>query len=519
MEIANHAHANRIASLSFDGAHLHHDTTDNHNGVHFLLEFIVCKRRRGEPDQLRAKLVERVPRKEHAKHFAFLVEHFHTAPRFGLFQNFGRIFHRCARTAHVEQGHLPHRLFFLMLCRHLERPIDRRHKDCTATRERIQRAGHDKAFQHLLVQRRVLFLEGALVFRDTLAKIKNILERATLFAFGDNILDHSDTHVADTGQPVKHVPFLIRREHAIRRIDIRGKNLDVDALAFLNDGDDIFRLAHLRGHGGRHVFRAVIRLQVGRLVSHVGICGSMALVECVPAEREHRIPHLLNQGHVIALVNALLEKFRLEFLHLFGHLFGHDAADVVSATQRVPAQNLGKLHHLFLVNNHAIRFTKHLFQIRMVAIYFFLAVLASNKVRNLINRPRAVQGVHSDQVENSSRLQFAQVLLHTRRFELEHRSRHALAQKVKRLLVIERDMSHVQVNPAILLDHVHRILNDGQVDESQEVHLQKADILSIVLVVHHHRGIGRSSTVKRRQIVYRSRRNHHATGMHTRLAR
>ena len=107
----------------------------------------------------------------------------------------------------------------------------------------------------------------------------------------------------------------------------------------------------------------------------------------------------------------------------------------------------------------------------MVAVDFFLAVLTRNEVRDLFNRPRAVKGVHSDQVKDSRGFQFAQVLLHTRRFKLEHRSRHALAEQVKGFLVIERDMAHVQVNLAILLDHVHRVLDDGQVDEAKEVHL------------------------------------------------
>ena len=154
----------------------------------------------------------------------------------------------------------------------------------------------------------------------------------------------------------------------------------------------------------------------------------------------------------------------------------------------------------------------------MIAVNFFPAVLTCNKVRNLVDRPRTVQGVHSDQVKNSRRFQFAQVLLHTRRFKLEHRSRHTLAEQVESLLVIERNVAHVEVNPAILLDHVHRVLNDGQVDEAKEVHLQKSDIFGVVLVVHHHGGIGRGRPVKRGKVVNRSRRNHHTAGMHARLA-
>ena len=126
----------------------------------------------------------------------------------------------------------------------------------------------------------------------------------------------------------------------------------------------------------------------------------MALVEGVSAEREHRIPDLLDHGAVVALRKALLEEFRFKLCHLLGHFLGHDTADIVSAAQRVATQDLGKLHHLFLVHNHAVRFAQNLFQVRMVAVDFFLAVLTRNEVRDLFNRPRAVKGVHSDQVKD-----------------------------------------------------------------------------------------------------------------------
>ncbi len=262
-----------------------------------------------------------------------------------------------------------------------------------------------------------------------------------------------------------------------------------------------------------------MRLEVRRLVSHVSVSCSMALVKCVSAEREHGVPDLLDHRLVVALVQALLEEFRLELCHLFRHLLSHDTADVVSATQRVATQNLGKLHHLFLVHDNAVRFAKHLFQVRMVAVNLFLAVLTGNEVRNLVNRPRSVQGVHSDKVKDSSRLQLAQVLLHTRRFELEHRRRKALAQKFERRLVINRNLVHHKLDVAVLFDHLHRILNDGQVDKPKEVHLQKSDVFGVVLIVHHHRRIFRSGTVKWSKVVNRSRRNHHAASMHARLAR
>ena len=80
-------------------------------------------------------------------------------------------------------------------------------------------------------------------------------------------------------------------------------------------------------------------------------------------------------------------------------------------------------------------------------------------------------------------------------------------------------MAHVKFNRTILLDHVHRVLNNRQVDKAKEVHLQKSDVFGVVLVVHHHRRIFGGGTVQRRKVINRGRRNHHATSMHTGLAR
>ena len=154
----------------------------------------------------------------------------------------------------------------------------------------------------------------------------------------------------------------------------------------------------------------------------------MALVEGVTAERKHRVPHFLDQRVIITIGFTFLEKLRLQFFHLLRHFLCHDTTNIVSATQGVSAQNLGQFHHLFLVNNHTVGFAKYLFQVRVVTVNFFFTLLTGNKVGNLFQRPRTVQGVHSDKVENSGRLQFSQVLLHTGRFKLEHRRGHALAQ-------------------------------------------------------------------------------------------
>ena len=75
-------------------------------------------------------------------------------------------------------------------------------------------------------------------------------------------------------------------------------------------------------------------------------------------------------------------------------------------------------------------------------------------------------------------------------FELEHADRVGPPQQLEGLLVVERDVVDVGPVAGGLLDEVERDLDDVEVAQAEEVHLQQAELFDAVhLVLRHHRRV------------------------------
>ena len=102
-------------------------------------------------------------------------------------------------------------------------------------------------------------------------------------------------------------------------------------------------------------------------------------------------------------------------------------------------------------------------------------MLAVRVVRDVLHRPRAVEGDERDEVLELGRLHLAQRLAHARRLELEDAGRLAAREHLVRLLVVHRERRDVDVADQLdgLVDHV-------EVAQAEEVHLQQAERLDVV---------------------------------------
>ena len=459
-------------------------------------------------------------RKVKSQNIAFLVQDFHQPPRLRLFVGFIHLRFRIRLAEHIKKRSLPRILFLAMPIRHFDRFFHARHQSWTIGRRLghfVKCTGQNQTFQSFTAERRTLFRLKRLIIQDPLAKIKKRFIRTMQIPFRHHIFNHRKPDVADSRQPINDLPFFICRKNAERRIDIWRKHFDSHPFALLHNRHDIFRFAHFGCHRSRHIFRAKMRFQIGRLVSDISIRRCVTLVERISAKRKNSIPNFLNHFGIIAPINASGFKFRFQLRHFVRHFFSHDSTDIVSAAQRVTAQNLRQLHHLFLINNHAVSFRQNRFQILMIAVDRFFAQFAGDKMRNLINRSWAIERIHSDQIANPRWFQFAKILLHSRRFKLENRRRHAFAQQFKSFLVIGRNLVHVHFQMANFLNHIHRIQNDGKVDKTKKVHFQKADVFRIMFIIHDNGSIGRSCPIQRSEFVNRTWRNHDAASVNSRL--
>ena len=86
-------------------------------------------------------------------------------------------------------------------------------------------------------------------------------------------------------------------------------------------------------------------------------------------------------------------------------------------------------------------------------------------------------------------LQLAEVLLHTGTFKLEHTHGVALAEKLISEFIIQRQVVDIDILSSTLLHHVDAVLDDGEVLQTQEVHLDETHVLHHMAVILGHQHI------------------------------
>ena len=160
-------------------------------------------------------------------------------------------------------------------------------------------------------------------------------------------------------------------------------------------------------------------------------------------------------------------------VHLRLDLLAHGAAQQVGLAQRIAGQDLGDLHHLFLVDDDAERLLQHRLHQGMDVIGRRVAVLHRAIQRNVGHRTGTVERHQRDDVLQPVGAHFGQRLAHARAFHLEHAHRLAAPEHVVGALVVERDLVDLDVDAA-LREQVHRGGQRRQRLQAEEVELHEA---------------------------------------------
>ena len=174
---------------------------------------------------------------------------------------------------------------------------------------------------------------------------------------------------------------------------MRRLYLEPHGAAFFDEGDDLVRGIHVRRKDRRHKSGWIVRLQPQCLVRHKGIGSRVRLVETVAGELLHQVENVLRR----ALIHTVCLGATDENLALLGHLLrlflAHRPAQQVGAAERVTGQHLRYLHHLFLVENHAIGRLQDGFEIRVGVLDLRAPVLARDEIvdHSRLQRPRPEQ--------------------------------------------------------------------------------------------------------------------------------
>jgi hypothetical protein len=211
--------------------------------------------------------------------------------------------------------------------------------------ERIESAGTNQGFDGAPVDQ---------AFVGAPTEIEQILERTAGLAHLEDRVHRLFAGSLDGAETVANRAAVDRREAVFGGIHVRPE----DAQA-VGDGvvvNDLHRVGdvHVRRQRRRHEGGAMVCLQPGGVVGDDGVGGGVRLVEAVLGELLHQVEKLHRQLFVVAL---LLRPFAHQVAvqgHLFGLLLAHRTPQQVGGAQRIAADDLRDLHHLFLIDDDPV---------------------------------------------------------------------------------------------------------------------------------------------------------------------
>ena len=366
---------------------------------------------------------------------------------------------------------------FGLLCG-LHRQSDRRDHGRPLAVQGVERAAADQR------------LNGAAVGQtavDPQAEVEQAGERPGLAARGHQTQDRALAHALDAAESVAHLVAVDRHEAVVGGVDVRRQDVDAVLPCILEKHAQLVGVVHRRTHVGGGEGGGVVRLHVGGLVGHQCVGGGVRLVEAVAGKALHQVEQLGGPGLRHAVLGRTFSKGDTVRGHLLGLLLAHGTAQQVGAAQRVAADHLRDLHHLFLVDHDAVGLAKDRLEPLVEVFDALLAMFALDEVGDEVHRPRTVERHQRDDVLEAVRLGALEHVLHAARFELEHSGGVGAGQKVEGRTVVERDGVEVEAGVAASLDRQrpHGLLGgseDGQGGQAEEVELDQTGRLDIVLV-------------------------------------
>ena len=267
-------------------------------------------------------------------------------------------------------------------------------------------------------------------------------------------------------------------EVGLRLIDVGGQQMDAAVPAL---GDILSHLLAGVQHGGEqggHILLGVVALEPGRLVAHNGVGHRVGLVEGVIGKGIDFIIdvlcHVLRDTVGDAAGNgppgvAVDEGLPLP-LDVLDLLLAHGPAHHVGLPQRVARQPAENLDDLLLVDDTAVGDREDGLQHGVLVLHLVRVVFAGDEAGNGVHGAGAVEGDDGGDVLDVLGLEAHADAGHARRLHLEHAGGPALGEHLEHRRVVVRDVCQREAGAA-LLHQAHRVVQDGQVAQAQEVHL------------------------------------------------
>ena len=363
--------------------------------------------------------------------------------------------------------------------------------------------------------------EGAAVhvfFADALAEVQEAGKLAAALPRGDDGFDGGFARAFNRAECVADFHVRIRRETVVGFVDVGRQELDAVGAAVVVEMLELVGVVQFRRHGCCHKLGRVMGFEPCGLIGNQGVGGGVGFVETVAGEFFHVVEDFVGFFARNALFcRAFGEDFSV-FHHFFGFFLTHGAAQQVRAAERVTADNLRRLHHLFLIHHNAVGRREDAFEQRMDVLEF-LTLHTRDEVWDVVHRAGAVERHEGDEFFKLGRVRCFQHFFHTGRLELEDGGGVRIAEDLVGSLIVKRNLADIDDIAGGVFDVVLRHFDNGQVAETQKVELHQTHVFHVALVVH---GYGRGGFVRLIHgavIGNLAWRNQHAACVHTQTAR
>ena len=271
----------------------------------------------------------------------------------------------------------------------------------------IEPTGFGEVLEHPLVGGLAIYASNEVV---------EVLERTVLFAFFDDAKGSGFTDTLDAGESKSDFSAAGDGGEVLSRfIDVGALNLDPHGEGFVDEVGHFVGVAEFGGEYRGHEFDGVVGFEKCGLVGDDGVGGGVGFVKTVFREFVQNVEDLVGLlgGDVVDPRRAFGEFFALPG-HGFHVLLAHGAPEHVRTTERVAGDDLGTLHHLFLVDDDAVGFLEHILEKRMGILDGGGVVLTLGVGGNELHRTRTIEGRDRIDVIDAGNAHLPGGVLHTR---------------------------------------------------------------------------------------------------------
>ena len=271
-------------------------------------------------------------------------------------------------------------------------------------------------------------------------------------------------------------------------------------------------------------YRGMVALHPGRGVGQVREAGGMALRKAVRAEALDLLEHALGEVGVVAAADHAADQLVSVHRHSL-RIFegGHGAAQLVGFAGGEAGGDDGHPHGLLLKEWHAQGAAEHLLQLVLRTVFLAgggvdrrLVAPAPAQVgmyHVALNRPGPDEGHLHHQVVELRWPQTRQDVHLRAAFDLEHAQRVGPAQHGVGLGTVAGHVGEIEVGNAVPAQEVEAAPQAAQHPQRQDIHLQQAERLDVILVPLQHRAPVHGGVADHRHLDQRPARHDKAADM------